>query len=426
MAQILFANNANTTLAGSISPTATTANLAAGTGVLFPAPGAGQYFVGTFTDAATGLLREIVHVTNVTGDTITMVRAQEGTTGLNWLANDLFAELWTAGQAGALLQQGDLQTQDENYAVDTGSANAYLAALTPALTAYTPGMPVRVKIANTNTGPSTLNVNGVSAAAIQLRSGAPLAGGELRAGSVCEFFWSGSVWQTDGALGVLSNVPRSIGTNTVLAAADAGRIINATAALALTTPYSATVWPGWGFAYIAAGGAITLTPAIADTIIVNGVAQTTGAAYVIPQANWGFVTTDGAGNIFLTVGSTTNLSNVAVLNVANAFTVAQGGPFGALTDAAPTAWPVNTKQVATWTITGNHTLSNPTGLSAGKTYILIITQGSGGNHVATFGTAYKWPQGVAPTLSTVAGAVDILTFVTDGTNMYGVAQYGFA
>src|ERR1700685_3189784 len=122
---ILAANNANTTLAGSISNTATTANLAAGTGVLFPSPSGGEYFVGTFTDAATGLLREIVHVTNVTGDTITMVRAQEGTTGLNWSANDLFANLWTAGQFEACLQEGDLQSQDENYAVDTGSANAY-------------------------------------------------------------------------------------------------------------------------------------------------------------------------------------------------------------------------------------------------------------------------------------------------------------
>lgn len=104
MATILWANNAQSTLAGAITDTATTANLAAGTGVLFPSPGANQYFVMTFNDAATGLLREIVHVTNVSTDTITMVRAQEGTTALAWNAGDLALNLVTAGTMQALQQ----------------------------------------------------------------------------------------------------------------------------------------------------------------------------------------------------------------------------------------------------------------------------------------------------------------------------------
>ena len=106
-ATVLFANNASTTLAGAITNSSLTANLASGTGVLFPSPGAGQYFVGTFTDAATGLLNEIVWVTNITGDVITMTRAQEGTTAKAWHAGDFFANLWTAGQA-ALLTPGSL------------------------------------------------------------------------------------------------------------------------------------------------------------------------------------------------------------------------------------------------------------------------------------------------------------------------------
>lgn len=102
MAQILFANNATSTLAGAISNSATAVNLAAGTGVLFPAPAAGQYFVGTFNDSATGLLNEIVHVTAVSVDTLTIVRAQEGTVALNWNAGDLFANLITAGTLATL------------------------------------------------------------------------------------------------------------------------------------------------------------------------------------------------------------------------------------------------------------------------------------------------------------------------------------
>ena len=110
MSQLLFANNAGSTLAGGITNVATTANLASGTGVLFPAPAAGQYFVATLTDEATGLLNEIVWVTNVTGDVVTIVRAQEGTTALNWLASDLFDNNWTAGQAAAMAQTALIQT----------------------------------------------------------------------------------------------------------------------------------------------------------------------------------------------------------------------------------------------------------------------------------------------------------------------------
>lgn len=102
MATLLFANNASSTLAAPIGPSATTANLAVGTGSLFPNPSAGQYFVMTFTDAATGLLNEIVWVTARSGDSITITRAQEGTAAQSWAAGDQAQNLLTAGQMAAL------------------------------------------------------------------------------------------------------------------------------------------------------------------------------------------------------------------------------------------------------------------------------------------------------------------------------------
>lgn|GEM_PF-1211624 len=107
MAIILFANNATSTLAGSISNVAVTCNLAPGTGALFPNPGADEYFVMTFTDAATGILKEIVHVTGRASDTLTIVRAQEGTTALAWTAGDIAAHLNTAGTMQGLVQPDD-------------------------------------------------------------------------------------------------------------------------------------------------------------------------------------------------------------------------------------------------------------------------------------------------------------------------------
>lgn len=103
----LYANNAKSALAGSITNVATAATLTSGSGVLFPNPATGQQFALTFVDAATGLLNEIVYVTGRSGDNITMVRAQEGTTGLAWSAGDIAASLFTAGNASQMLQPGN-------------------------------------------------------------------------------------------------------------------------------------------------------------------------------------------------------------------------------------------------------------------------------------------------------------------------------
>ena len=103
---ILFANDAISNLAGNISNTATSVSLTAGSGVLFPAvtTASGQIYIASFNDAATGLLTEIVHCTNVSTDTMTIVRAQEGTTALAWLAGDFFANRITAGTNASFLQ----------------------------------------------------------------------------------------------------------------------------------------------------------------------------------------------------------------------------------------------------------------------------------------------------------------------------------
>jgi microcystin-dependent protein len=185
MSTVLFANNAQSTLAGSITNTATTATLASGTGVLFPAPTAGQYFVMTLIDAATGLLNEIIYVTNVTGDTITMQRAREGTTARSWASGDIASNLWTAGQAATMTQIVNAQSQGYNYAADTGVVNAYAVTLSPALTAVVPGMPIRFRAANSNTGASTFNP-GPGALPLTNPDGSALGSGTVVAGGIYE------------------------------------------------------------------------------------------------------------------------------------------------------------------------------------------------------------------------------------------------
>lgn len=108
MAIFLFSNNGNTTFAAPISNTATTLNVSSGSGALFPNPSAGQQFALTANDAATGSLFEIMYCTGRSGDTLTVVRAQEGTTALSWLAGDILYNGPTAGQQSSFLQSASL------------------------------------------------------------------------------------------------------------------------------------------------------------------------------------------------------------------------------------------------------------------------------------------------------------------------------
>tara|TARA_B100001245_G_scaffold54682_2_gene36885 strand:+ start:20377 stop:21048 length:672 start_codon:yes stop_codon:yes gene_type:complete len=83
--------------------------------------------------------------------------------------------------------------------------------------------------------------------------------------------------------------------------------------------------------------------------------------------------------------------------------------------------------VQTWTMTGNCTFTMPSGsgLQAGTSLTLILTQDGTGSRTGTF-TSVKWAEGTAPTLTTTATTgIDILTFVTFNGGVSPV-WYGFA
>ncbi len=108
---LLAANNAQTVLAAGISSTATSLTVSTGTGTLFPSPVAGtSFFKLTIIDAATGSLTEIVHVTALAGDVFTIQRGQEGTVPRAWSANDIAANMMTAGTLSYIL--GNFQPLD--------------------------------------------------------------------------------------------------------------------------------------------------------------------------------------------------------------------------------------------------------------------------------------------------------------------------
>jgi hypothetical protein len=81
-----FTNNASAPLAASINTTSASITVTTGYGALFPSLAAGEYFYATLTNSSNAI--EIVKATARSGDTLTVTRAQEGTTALSWAAAD--------------------------------------------------------------------------------------------------------------------------------------------------------------------------------------------------------------------------------------------------------------------------------------------------------------------------------------------------
>jgi hypothetical protein len=102
---ILFTNNAATNLASSISSSATSLTVTTGTGTLFPNPTAPDYFLLTLIGIS-GTPIEIVKVTARSTDTMTIVRAQEGTTASAFTGGDQAQLRITAAVMNGAAQAG--------------------------------------------------------------------------------------------------------------------------------------------------------------------------------------------------------------------------------------------------------------------------------------------------------------------------------
>lgn len=169
------------------------------------------------------------------------------------------------------------QSQKVNYAIDTGAANALVAALDPAPPALQNGLVARVlkiNAANTTATP-TLNLNGFGPATITDRVGAALTAGDLPALALMQFVFKSPDWRYMGVV-----------------AADLGRVhtlynvqpFQTTARVSMVgnagNSYTVTAWSGFNYNKISATSnllvwlaAATMTPnvpagaSIADLII---------------------------------------------------------------------------------------------------------------------------------------------------------------
>lgn len=117
--------------------------------------------------------------------------------------------------------------------------------------------------------------------------------------------------------------------------------------------------------------------------------------------------------------------NAANLNhiengVAAAALLQEGVNTVAASGATNTLPDVTVATIHNITLTANCTLTFPTA-GAGKSFMVSLKQDATGGRTVTWpSTVVKWPGGTAPTLTTTANAIDVVSFLcVDGTNWYG-------
>ncbi len=169
------------------------------------------------------------------------------------------------------------------YATDTSAtANTITLDYAPALTAYTDGMVLRFKAANSNSGACTINANGLGGIALVSPAGA-LQGGEIVAGGQYEAIYnaaSGNAVLIESASGALA----------VGAASRSNHAVNL-GQLFKGLPFNTSVTGG------SCTASFSFTPSQNGQVIINASAGSSGSTInALSYAGSGYTDLGGAGN----------------------------------------------------------------------------------------------------------------------------------
>lgn len=181
MAGQLLLNNVTTKLTSQLLTGGTTANVTAGSGALFAGATGGNYIRATLVRISgfKEVAWEVVYVTARSTDALTITRAQEGTTALQFEIDDRLEVRMTA------------KTRADVTGIWCGTAGgtANALTLTPAtpILAYEAGMSfIAMSSASANTGATTVAISGLGTIAVQ-SAGAACTGDEIPASKLVMF-----------------------------------------------------------------------------------------------------------------------------------------------------------------------------------------------------------------------------------------------
>lgn len=247
--------------------------------------------------------------------------------------------------------------------VDTGIANAYVLNFVANFTAYTDGIVIYWIPSNTNTGASTINVNGLGPVAITNQDGSPLYLGQLQANQVALIIYKGTGFVLV-AFGLLPTI-NTQNTSYTLQITDANNILlrtsgslpidwtipaNATVAFPIGTSVEFINAVSAGLINILAAGGVTLVP-FSGTNPINQIAQSSATAYrktaintwqQITLSNFGHLTGSFTGTLTGMTGSVTGQIDYYLITPGNVY-LSRSGAAPALT---------GTSNAGTMTLTG--------------------------------------------------------------------------
>jgi uncharacterized cupin superfamily protein len=223
----------------------------------------------------------------------------DGVVATTQTANDNSTKVATTAYADA---QASSASQNSNYILETGAADAYVAVLSPAWTAYTTGdgLTIKVGAGNTSTGASTLNVNSLGVKDIKKRNDQDIEAGDLEAGGIYSFRYDGTNFQLQTPSSSVSETVETVTTTNVITADENGKtfILSLAGGFESTLPTPAA---GLHFKFI-----VGVAPTTAYTIVTESSSNIIHGQVCTPE--------DAAGSV-ATVASADTITFVANLAI---------------------------------------------------------------------------------------------------------------
>lgn len=153
---------------------------------------------------------------------------------------------------------------------------------------------------------------------------------------------------------------------------------------------------------------------------VLGATSLSGAVNMVGNAAvGGTLTVAGAVSLAstLNVAGAATFSSTVTVSGKGKFMTGAFAPIVTLADATSVVPDLNTSNVFAVTLAGNRTLAAPTNTSTniGATGHIFLVQDATGGRTLSYNTAYQFPDGTVPVLTSTSGAVDVLVYAVRTT-----------
>ena len=278
----------------------------------------------------------------------------------------------------------------------------------------------------TSTNNAIVTFDGTTGKIIKDNSGATISAGVITATGFSGPL-NGTVGATTPTTGKFTTVESTITTGTApLVVASTTNVANLNASSLSGATFAAPGSIGSGtagsgaFTTLSATGVTTLSagtvsaPALTTSGDTNtGVFFPAADTIAIVEGGVEVIRINSSSNVG--IGTTTPGAKLAVVGTGYS-------PAITITDGATLNWDTSLGQVAQVTLGGNRTFAAPTNLVDGGFYSLLIIQDGTGSRTISWNAVFDFAGGTAPTLSTAAGAKDLITWRSDGTNMLEVGR----